>query len=140
MPKRPVAPPGTRVCRLCSEALPLDDFMPGRIRYVCRKHYYEQQHRCLAASKNRLVYNSRKDCEIHFNGCSPSFNGDVARSATAGQKDNVFLMPRDPALPLSADNIFVCDAKKRRVIIDLWRLQANRALYMQLVETIKCDD
>jgi hypothetical protein len=133
---RPIAPPGTRVCRVCNAALPIDEFMPGCIRYICRKHYYEQQQRFLTSSKNLVVYHAKKDCHEHFNGCCPSFNCDVARQVIPDTSGHVYLLPRDPALPLSTDNVFSCDAKQRRVALDLWRLQSNRALYMQLAESL----
>jgi hypothetical protein len=144
MPKRscprPIAPAGTRVCRVCQSALSLDEFMPGCVRYICRKHYYEQQHRFLAASKNMAVYTAKKDCLEHFAGCCPSFDCGVARSVIPPHiAGHVYLLPRDPALPLSADNVYSCDAKHRRVALDLWRLQPNRALYMQLADSMKHD-
>ena len=142
MPKRPchrpIAPPGTRVCRVCQAALPLDEFMPGCIRYICRKHYYEQQQRFLASSKNMAVYHAKKDCQEHFAGCCASFNCDVARAVIGTRgTSGIYLLPRDPALPLSADNIFSCDAKQRRIALDLWRLQSNRILYMQLADSLQ---
>ena len=140
MPKRPchrpIAPPGTRVCRVCQAALPLDEFMPGCIRYICRKHYYEQQQRFLVSSKNMAVYHAKNDCQEHFAGCCASFNCDVARTVILSRgTSGIYLLPRDPALPLSAD-VFSCDARQRRVALNLWRLQSNRALYMQLADSL----
>ena len=135
--------PTTRFCRVCDSRQPLKDFMPGPVRYICRKHYYEQQHQGLTYSKSLVVYHAKKDCDAYFQGCCPRFNCNVARdviqahfAGTASPLRGVHLLPRDPTLPLGADNAFVCNAGKRRVLIDLWRLQPNKHLYMSLADGI----
>ena len=115
--------------------------MSGPVCFICSNHFYEQQKRSQFSSRALAVHNAREDCSKYFAGCADSFCSMVARNVIKPETvGRVYLLPRDPKAPLSADNIFGCNGKIRRLVIDLWVLRPDRPeVYTQLVDSLVSD-
>jgi hypothetical protein len=138
----PAAEETERFCRRCNAMQPIENYMRGQRRFCCRRHFYAMQHsssraRCRkkggrSESEVRAIQYARKLAKNMFAGYDLTLTAGDARLALDHDQ---CIVPLDPSAPLSAANFALCYPPQRQVLIKLWSVQRDAALYTQIVRS-----
>jgi len=127
---------GRRFCRACGKTLPVEDFEPGKRRYLCRFHHYERvkkpcKERMLADPRRKLAWKLWKrawvDAKTVFNQPRVALTqGDIEKLVPElcqekSSAPTISLLPMDPAQLVSPTNFVLVDMDVRRAMLQAYR-------------------
>ena len=135
---------GTRFCKGCNQLLPLDQFDLRRTRFLCETHrrqaqrFYEYgttEKRALST----LCAKSQGDRRIFGHAKVTIRKSDVIKILTPDQVANYSdwaLVPRDPTMQTSKDNVELVTVYQRRCLVKSWKKHHDAAQYMDLLRRL----
>jgi hypothetical protein len=152
-----------RLCRLCSQFLPIEMFPKGPVRYLCRTHWSAQVLECtkkrfLSANtppanvKKRAFQVAKKKPLSKLRSISILVDSKEDAKKVFGQEKVLIgiqdvegligcdlalrLIPSDPLTALSNINFIICTKDQRKLATTLWKAKQDPQAYLQLLQLL----
>ena len=138
----------TRFCKVCDAFSPVSNFPSGQKGYFCRKHrYFATQQKAQMKMRNKPEHKEKtrlwSQCftdRIKFN--QPSIKIKAHEIAAIVLKfhpessKGFSVMPKDPLLPISPENIGVVTEENRKILLNFIKKDDHDAYTAMLRQTV----